>query len=202
MYNIRYICMCILITCTVLIDWLIYLILTEEAFSLQRTLPGAQWTCTHTYVHIQKHESQSVCKSVRAVLFVGVPLFFSTAPEGDPWPSHCLWSSILTYAARPPATPIVTYIQCKLYMYNIHRLYVTMRSTGKFLLCLPATICTQWYAHCYTPGLYGSEWKWLPFTNVSLSLHCASNDIERNESSSPTLPNINDIHCEIENTSE
>ena len=31
---------------------------------------------------------------------------------------------------------------------------------------------------------------------LEYSLQNASNDIERNKSSSPTLPTINDIHCE------
>ena len=44
--------------------------------------------------------------------------------------------------------------------------YVTVRSPGKFLLCLPPIIL-QWYAYHYMLGQYGSRRKWLPFTNIS-----------------------------------
>ena len=82
-------------------------------------------------------------------------------------------------------------------------IYVTMRSTSKCLLC----VCLLQFA-CMLCTLLHTWTVWLREKmaavrkRLKFSLQSTSNDIEWNESSSPTLPTFNDIRCEIGNTSD
>ena len=91
------------------LDWIGNLIYPGEAFGHEATFQGTQNYNTdkhsiHTHTYTTHITVKSACKSVSSVDGRGVPLF-PTAPGGEPLPSHFFWSSIVTCASRPPASP-------------------------------------------------------------------------------------------------